>query len=499
MFKKNRLALLLSFSVHLFSAAEDQTDSVSLKRSYDRDPVPLADYIVTLNCKKSRLDSDYERNVDPLKLQKLVYYAFSHIKVNFGINLWDIDRYPLIAYSHGPFSWIIHHDGYTGRCIMTQQIDKAYARTQAAGFDQLTKILLKVVNELYKEETGLSLRAKSHMELPYLRVDFQRPLSLSDIQEEFSKFEHRLSFVKALFTLPEEELSSIVTDSRLMFKGWKIKEFSALLEDEQAKHYLPSYAKNILGRIVYPEELVQNVDAKDNLFGRSEVIERLAISAGFGNKSAIQNLAEMFMLYNIEENDIYDQTAQYLQSLESSIIERESSIILVPNGLEEYHNAQKQTTYEAAERFYLASLEKGYARSAFELAKIEFSKSNISDGVKYLKEAFEKGMLTATDMLLPYLNNGEKIDYLRNRGDAGDSYGYYELARLYESQDQMANAIEYYFKAQPFFGYTELATIQKRRSSDFTYTLNENALTDFFKDIIQILNIDELNTMWKIE
>jgi hypothetical protein len=131
-----------------------------------------------------------------------------------------------------------------------------------------------------------------------------------------------------------------------------------------------------------------------------------------------------------------------------------------------------------------------------------FSISDTAEGVSFLKRAFAGGMLTATDMLLPYLSDEtEKIEYLKSRGEAGDPYGYYELAKLYELCGQIVDtegAISYYLKAQPFFGYTELMAIRKKHPL-FKNHLNEEALDDFFKDIVQILNIDELNTIWNIE
>ena len=506
MFKKIHLMLLILLSTPLaVGSAQDYKDTqrTSSKRPYDHlDPLPLADYIVTLNCKRINLSKNYERKVDPLKLQKLLYYAFSHIKVTFGINLWDIERYPLITYYHGPFSWTIHHDGYTGNIISEDQIEKAYARSRDVVLDDRTKIWMNVVDRLYEKETGVTLKTKSHRELPYLRGDFQRPLALLDISEEFLKLEHRLSFVKALFSLPEEEFAGIVPHPHLIFERWKTKEFSALLEDDQQSRQLPLYAKRIIGQVVYPSVLVQNFDAKDNLFGRPDVVERVAISAGFGNKRALQNLIEIFEQYTIDQNDAYDQSAQYLQTYLDSMIEDSDSVVSAPDGLEEYQQAQKQTTFEGALGLYKGSLVKGYARSAFELAKMYFSESDTATGVHYLKLAFEKGMLTATDMLLPYLNDKtEKIEYLKRRGEAGDPYGYYELAKLYELCGQiMGNegAMSYYFKAQPFFGYTELMAIRKKYPA-LKNDLNEEALDDFFKDIVQIINTEEINTIWNIE
>jgi uncharacterized phage-associated protein len=506
MFKKNHLMLLMLLSTSLIFGSEKEykdTEHKSYKRTYDHiNPLPLADYIVTLNCKKISLSSHYERSVDPLKLQKLLYYAFSHIKVNFGVNLWDIERYPLVAYQHGPFSWDIYHDGYRGKSISGDQIEKAYTRSGDVALDDHTRIWLNVIDRLYKGETGITLRNKSHRELPYLRVEFQQPLALLDIGEEFWKLEHRLSFVKALFSLSEDQFNCVVPDSRSIFEKWKTKEFSALLEDDQQSGQLPAYAKIIIGKVVYPTVLVQNFDAKDNLFSRPDVIERVAVSASFGNKIALQHLIEIFEHYTIDQDDAYDKTSQYLQTQLDSMVEG-SDYAHLPDGLEEYQQAQKQTTFEDAQKFYLDSLRKGYARSAFELAKMHFSRSETTAGVNYLQTAFEKGMLTATDMLLPYLcNEAEKIEYLKRRGDSGDSYGYYELAKHYESRGQFSGkegAISYYFKAQPFFGYTELMAIQKKYPPLISSDLNEEALDDFFKDIIQILNIGELNTIWNIE
>lgn len=486
----------------VFCSTEEykNTEHTSSKRTYDHiDPLPLADYIVTLNCKKKTSSSYYERSVDPLKLQKLLYYAFSHIKVTFDVDLWDIERYPLVAYQHGPFSWDVYHDGYKGHCISEEQIEKAYTRSGNVILDDRTAIYLNVIDKLYKEKTGIALRDKSHRELPYLKVEFQQPLALSDIGEEFWKLEHRLSFVKALFSLSEEQFNRVVPDSYCVFGKWKTKEFSTLLEDDQQSLQLPTYAKRIIGQVVFPRVLAQNFDAKDNLFCRPDVIERVAVSAGFGNKIAQQYLIEIFEHYSIDPDDAYDQTVQYLQAQSNSIAENSGSAIHVPDGLEEYQQAQKQTTFEKAQESYLSSLAKGYARSAFELAKMHLSRSNTEEGMSYLKDAFEKGMLTATDMLLPYLSNeAEKIEYLSHRGDAGDPYGYYELAKYYESHGQLSRAINYYSKAQPFFGYTELKAIKKKHSG-LIGDLNEEALDDFFKDIVQILNIDALNTIWNIE
>lgn len=510
MFKKNHLMLLMLFSAPLlFGSMEDckDTEYKSSKRTYDHiNPLPLADYIVTLNCKRINLSTtstnNYERKVDPLKLQKLLYYAFSHIKVNFGVNLWDIERYPLVVYHYGSFSWAVHHDGYNGNYIREDQIEKAYARSNDVILNDTTRIWLNVIDRLYKGQTGITLKDKSHRELPYLRGEFQQPLALSDIDEEFEKLEHRLPFVKALFSLSEEQFNCVVPDPHRIFKKWKTKEFSALLEDDQQSPQLSPYAKRIIGQEVYPRVLVQNFDAKDNVFSRPDVIERVAIAAGFGNKRAWQHLSEIFEHYTIDQGDAYDQTAQYLQAQLSSMVENSDSAIHVPAGLEEYQQAQQQTTFEEAEKRYRSSLTKGYARSAFELAKMHFSRSDTTTGVTYLKTAFERGMLTATDMLLPYLSTeAEKIEYLKRRGDAGDPYGYYELAKYYESRSQISGkegAISYYFKAQPFFGYTELKAIQKKHPT-FMDDLNEEALDDFFKDIVQILNINALNTIWDIE
>ena len=64
MFKKIHLMLLILLSTPLaVGSAEDYKDTqrTSSKRPYDHlDPLPLADYIVTLNCKRINLSKNYK-------------------------------------------------------------------------------------------------------------------------------------------------------------------------------------------------------------------------------------------------------------------------------------------------------------------------------------------------------------------------------------------------------------------------------------------------------
>jgi len=244
----------------------------------------------------------------------------------------------------------------------------------------------------------------------------------------------RLSFENDLFTIAENDFGNIESNICFVLNEWTNHDFSSLLKTEQQSRRrsrgLPSYVCKIIRKIVYPTALIQNFDAKDNLYGRPDVIERVAVSAGFGDKRATQDLIEIFELYTTDGNDLFDQTAQYLQVyLDEIEWDVDSDCVTTISGFEEYQQAQDQTTFEDAFALYNESLVKGYARSAFELAKMYFNTSDIPTGVSYLKRAFTGGMLTATDMLLPYLTDtSEQIEYLKRRGEAGDPYGYYELA-----------------------------------------------------------------------
>ena len=118
----------------------------------------------------------------------------------------------------------------------------------------------------------------------------------------------------------------------------------------------------------------------------------------------------------------------------------------------------------------------------------------------YLKRAFDAGMLTATDLMETISSDDEKIEYLKRRGQLGDPMGYYNLAKMFEGKNRIAEepegAIVYYKKALPFFGHTELLGL-KDTFRVLGCDLSETVLDSFFKDIVEIYNQEEIKKVWE--
>jgi uncharacterized phage-associated protein len=486
-----------SFAVNPLSKRMRVDESLSIK------PQNVADFFVVLDNKEPFISDRRRVPIDPLKLQKLLYYAFSYFRSSTGYNLWNIEAYPLIRNYHGPFSREVYDD-YRGYSIPQPVIEAASKKLVPDLFDDLATTSLEVIYLIFKEKTGKELERQSHKELPYSRVSLYESLRVSDIEEEFKQLHNLIPFLRVfcrrLSVRNAMYLENVFGET---FKSLTAGDVESIIEDNDGEEPLPEAVQPILGKMVYPEALLKNIDAKDSLFGRPDVIERVAIAARLGNKRAKSDLSQIFDLFSVETDDIYAKTAEIIQSsLEGAGAGAASAVPSeekVPGYLE-YSQAQERSSSVEAEELYRESLGKGYGRAGFEIAKMKITEGDPEMANDYLKKAFDAGMLTATDLMMTTASDDEKIEYLKKRGKLGDPMGYYNLAKILEEKNIIAEetegAIAYYKKALPFFGHTELLGLR----DTFRVVgcdLSETVLDSFFKDIVDLYNQEEVKKIWE--
>ncbi len=468
-------------------------------------PIEIADFFVVIDNKQFNGDPR-RKEIDPLKLQKLLYYAFAYNMLVTGEHLWDIDRYPIIANFHGPFVQDVHNE-YKGSTIESFKIEKAQKRLKNSDLEDI----LYSTYLTYIDKTGKDLEDKSHKELPYenaSRSGVRSLISVLDIATEFESPHQKIGFMKGLCELASQKMDHAIEKIiERVFISLVPREIAAILD----KFPIPTALQLRIADKIYPQELLSNVDAKDSLFGRPRVIEKVAISARLGNLTAKINLAEIFEFFSCESTDLYGKTSALIMSelpTSSDVVglsARGSDSLTFPDyhssvaGYVEYEMAQQKTTRQESMSLYQTSLEAGYARSGFEIAKNFIEQENFVGAKEYLNKAFEKGMLTATDLMIELpddiLNDAQKLSYLKNRGDRGDPMGYYQLAKKFHQRGNVPVAVDYYKKALPFLGITELRKLLKKNPS---LAIVDSSLSKkgFFEDIIELYHNETLLQLW---
>ncbi|GEM_PF-4034132 len=470
-------------------------------------PIEIADFFVSIDNGEFREDPR-RRPVDPLKLQKLLYYTFSYHRLVTGENLWDIEKYPIIANYHGPFIRDVHSE-YRGYVIEPAVIEIAQKRLESSSFNGSINIFYSTYLT-FIDKTGKDLEDRSHIERPYeeaRKKGLYTSISIEDIVTEFESPHQKTDFIKGLSEMASKGLQSTVERiiEELMI-SLAPGEIGTILD----KFLLSSTLQLRIAQRLYPKELLSNVEAKDSLFGRPRVIEKVAIAGRLGDLRAKKDLAEIFEFFSCESSDLYGQTSAMILSEPSAIsVGGPGSDLVVPVGAEsdydeikgyaEYEEAQQQTELADALGIYQVSLEKGYARSGFEMAKIFIEQEKFADAKVLLEQAFEKGMLTATDLMMELtadvLSDDHKLHYLKERGDRGDPMGYYQLAKRLHQTGNVVDAIGYYKKALPFFGITELRKLMKK---DPSLPIVDSSLSKkgFFEDIIELYHNEALLALW---
>lgn len=470
-------------------------------------PVDIADFFVALDNNRDYRQDPKRNPIDPLKLQKLVYYAFSHVREHAGIDLWDFDRNPLIANFNGPFNRAVH-DKYNGYFINQNLADSNLERVYA--LDEESKLYLETVYYMNLSKTGRELESESHQELPYFQVSLRQRLCKEDITKEFRKMHHILRFLKALNIICQKKGQSqiLVSQFKRAVQKFSVKDFANCLDLENAENICSidvSWARSafmnefgfqadqpiiesVLGIMVYPQSLLNQVDARDSVFTRPEVVERVALAVRFGYRQAIKDLRDIFRLFSIDANDNYDRTVSVLNSiLEEQVVSSDNP---QPRGYSAYKAAFEQENLLDAVRLYKQSLNEGYARAAFELSKMSLAEENIPEAIGYAKKAFNEGMLTVTDFMidLSMMTEDDKQNFLEKRVNLGDPKGYYDLARFFEQRKNMERAITYYKKSLPFYGYSDLSRLHEE--------ISEDDIDRFFAEIVLIINNESVCRIW---
>lgn len=467
-------------------------------------PVDIADFFVALD-NRDYLQDPKRSPVDPLKLQKLVYYAFSHIRENVNIDLWNLNQEPIIANYHGPFIRAVH-DVYNGYSIKNDLIEKSLRKKHM--LDEGVKTDLETVYCMFLSKTGKDLEYKSHEELPYLRTFLHQRLCGQDIAEEFRRIHHITPFLRELNSVCRKKgqpnfLAPVFKRNLL---NMSIKDFESCLDSENKETIRsidiswaadtfreefcfgvdqPIIIDAVLSTMVYPKVLLDQVDARDSVLVRPTVIERVAIAANLGHRQAIRDLSDIFRLFSIDRNDCYDRTASILEQKTVGLNKQQT-----PCGYAAYQAAFEQNNSLDAVRLYKQSLNEGYARSAFELAKISLAEKNFPDSIEYAKQAFNKGMLTVTCFMMDLsIDESDKKDFLKKRGELGDPKGYYDLAKLFEQQGNKDDAIAYYKRSLPFYGYSELLRLHEN--------ISEEDVDRFFEEIVLIYNDKSIHQIWE--
>jgi len=234
-------------------------ESLSIK------PQNVADFFVALDNREPFLSDPRRAPVDPLKLQKLLYYGFSHLRSYGDRDLWNIETYPLIRTYHGPFNRDVHDD-YGGYSVSQPAIEAASKKLDPDLFDDLVVTFLEVTYLVFKEKTGKELEKQSHKELPYSRVSLYESLRISDIEEEFKQLHNLIPFLRAFCRkLSVRNVMYLESVFGRTFKFLSAGDVESIIEDNDGNEPLPEAVKAILGRMIYPEALLKNIDAKDTL------------------------------------------------------------------------------------------------------------------------------------------------------------------------------------------------------------------------------------------
>jgi len=157
-------------------------------------------------CAHALLEIDSEiKCIDPLKLQKLLYYSFSFTYAMFNECLWNFEKSPLICHHHGPYNKEVHNifGGYS-----IDSTKRESSRLSLSGerekLSTATKTILTVVYYLYLEKSGRELEEMTHGELPWMNALYYQSLCLNDIEKEFSSFDKVKDFWISYLKLPVE-------------------------------------------------------------------------------------------------------------------------------------------------------------------------------------------------------------------------------------------------------------------------------------------------------
>lgn len=440
-------------------------------------------------------DKSKNPNIDPLKLQKLLYYAYCFATVQFHVTLWDVDLYPIVKYSYGPY--IRHvHSSYHGNVISSES-RKRVATTQHQ-IDLVTShsVIIEIIFKAFASYSGVTLMHMSHKEYPFKNVNFNQNMRLKDIELEFQLPEKSIMIWIEYLQFPVDKL---IFNGHFYFFVQNmceedLREFCSRVETYPSIMNDPR-KKDVIGMSLYPKCLLENYDPIVCLYYRPNVIVRIALSARFGCPQAQHDFMKIFHLFSIQEDDDpYTIVSERLlakfkfpcieiqnKPFDFSVIS--SSFLPVP-GAEEFQQAQSTVSKTDRLALYQKACEKGYWRMSMVAAADE--DLDIQTRKEYVQLGAANGLISACEMMckpnyskLFQFADDEKIRFLCQCAERyGDMKAYYLLGEFYRtSLHNEVEALHYYHMSYPFYGYSELLLAKYIED-------NDSMLDEFFVDVL---------------
>jgi uncharacterized phage-associated protein len=462
------------------------------------------------------LQLDSEENIDPLKLQKLLYYSYCYSCTQLNETLWEFDNFPIIKYKYGPHMEEVHYY-FSGRTICNEQRIQANQKLQSLISQIPEKKIVKqayeilnIVYNLHKETNGIELCLSTHNECPWMEVDFKSPLNADHIQRQFCRFDYSRQFWAEYIKIFEHMECDIFKEGLYRFlqkiSADQALEFCTSSLPKEVFESIPT--KVLLAFCVYPKCLVQNYDPIDVLFRRPVVIQRVALAARLGFTQAQHDFLQILSLFGVgDEDEVIDRDPFY--KLKHKLMEFFDIDCLEWNrcavddwcgisncflaGFESFQCGQKAKTKAQRISCYKQAFKDGYYGAAVEIIAQDTSLTD-AEQVEYVDRAFSNGMLTVTDMFCKdkdsrwsnLLTYERILDYWKRRGELGDLKGYYLLGQYYHTLGNNQEAEKTFLCCYPFYAYDELAEVRNHDPE------KEKELENFFADVlIQFLGLEK--------
>ena len=483
------------------------------QKSLPLDVFDVADYFLMKDkLRKSQDQSGYD--IDPLKIQKLCYYAQGYYLSNNGIRLFDDD---ITENFHGPFIRKLHNK-YKGYFIeFTKKID----------FTEYPKKISDHLDTIYDMNislTGKQLEVKTHQEDPWKTTSHYGVITDDKLKDYFIKDSPQVEYSKRASRNEINEFLKELKDIITTKKGERLETFMETLkrvidskkdrnhliafldvfEEPSAQEiwedlekmiqnglfsspilsrirwphqtskqsflgssFLP-YKLEFLGMMCLPKELEELYDSPINLYGRSDIRYKLSLSARYRNPIALYHLSKILDLYG---GDDEKEERDFMKKKSLIFSEDANTYFTEATTNDKTHPFLKGVSYiyledrDKAQDFFKKAVEVDPTdeESCYMLLSMEGS-SDLYEKAKTDK-SFARGLLIKG-------NNAdtdeEALDLYLQAGQGGVAEGYYKVAQIlnrgYDSHDFVGDK-------DPFFYLEEAGKLGMLTAYDFAADL----------------------------
>lgn len=289
------------------------------------DPRLVASYLLHLD----RSGNRDHRQLDPVKLQKLLYYAQGYSLAVYGVPLFSSE---MVHYTYGPLQWDVYHL-FKGQSSISDDAVAALGY-DAATYNETFREHVSCIFEMKKHIGQWSISDQTHQEAPYATTQqdevipkermqdfFRTPkplfeycicrLTIAHSTEERAKL---IRFMREYISYSQLDLAQLRTIESLLRAAQPKLEAACVNYEGLAQMGWPeaqSAFHMLMGHLFFPVQYDYCAEPAVLLETREPLQTRIALAASYGHVLAQYYCAEILNIYAPHPSSSTDAIVRY--------------------------------------------------------------------------------------------------------------------------------------------------------------------------------------------